>query len=99
MDYVLPSTNVTASATQTIRISMLNSSDHMRPYPRFAYVLADIHAGLGEVYDWLHLYTTGLSPATFYQLAWRSALHVSGPVQRSLRVPTHMVAKLLYVAR
>ena len=51
---------------------MLNSSDHMRPCPRFAHTLTGIHAGLGEVYDWLHLYTTGLAPATFYQLAWRT---------------------------
>ena len=79
MTYMLPSANTTASATQMISISVLNSSGHTRLCRRFAYPLTRIHARLEEVCDWLHLHTAGLSPATFRQLAWRTvfAIHVA----------------------
>ncbi len=62
---MLPSTVRTISATQITNISMLNSSGHTHHYRRFAYPLAETPARLVEVCDWLHLHTTGLSPATF----------------------------------
>ena len=72
MNPMLPSTIQTASATQITDISMLNNSGHTHHYRRFAYPLAGIHARLVEICDWLHLHTTGLAPATFHQLTWRS---------------------------
>ncbi|MCY4672637.1 MAG: hypothetical protein OXD43_02530, partial [Bacteroidetes bacterium] len=47
---------------------------HSHRYRRFAYSLTRIPARLAEVCDWLHLHTTGLSPATFCQLAWRTSI-------------------------
>ncbi|GEM_PF-1863354 len=94
MTYMLPSTQMTVSATQMTTISMLINSGRTHLCRRFAYPLARIHARLEEVCDWLHLHTTGLSPATFRQLAWRTIKLI--PVRRAAALPV-ILAPSAYV--
>ena len=78
---------------------MLNSSGHTHHYRRFAYPLARIHARLVEVCDWLHLHTTGLSPATFYQLAWRTTDQLYGSGSHLARLGGSNLPSGVYLVR
>ena len=66
---MLPSTSEKASATQTIKFSVLNVPGHTHRYRRFAPTLTGDRARLAEICAWFQLHTTGLSPAISCQLA------------------------------
>ncbi len=79
---MVPSTCNTASTTQIMHISLLNSSGHTHRCRHFIGTLTDHNARLAEICVLVKLHTAGLAPATlmpvslafvtFCQLAWRS---------------------------